>query len=288
MSFAKILVPLTGCARDSITLASAFAAAQPFRAHVLALFVRPDPAEAMPFFGEGVSGSVVQEMADVSKAAVDKLSEDARGMLATAASSAGASIVDKPARAGLVTSSYRELEGNFAHCVTRAAQLSDFVVFGPRLPNEEIKVTEAFESVLLEAGRPVLLAAEIASERFGSRIAIGCDGGVPSAHAVVAALPFLKQAETVELFTIQRGAKSEGYPSEVREYLGLHGIFCTERLIEGGRCAPGEAVLAAAEACRADLLVLGCYGHSRLRQAFIGGVTKHVVNHPVLPIFLVH
>ena len=56
MAYVKILAPLTGGTRDAAVLAAAFAAAAPFKAHVIALFVRPDPAEAMPFFGEGVSG----------------------------------------------------------------------------------------------------------------------------------------------------------------------------------------------------------------------------------------
>jgi hypothetical protein len=71
MAFVKILAPLTGGTRDAVVLASAFAAAKPFRAHVAALFVRPDATEAVPFFGDGVSATVVQEIADAAKVAAD-------------------------------------------------------------------------------------------------------------------------------------------------------------------------------------------------------------------------
>ena len=73
MTIGKILAPLTGGTRDATVLASAFAAAKPFNAHVIALFVRPDPAQAMPFFGEGMSGPMVEEIVDVAKDAADKV-----------------------------------------------------------------------------------------------------------------------------------------------------------------------------------------------------------------------
>ncbi len=67
MAFVKILAPLTGGAHDSEVLTGAISAALPFGAHVAGLFVRPDPALAMPFYGEGMSGIVVQEVMDASK-----------------------------------------------------------------------------------------------------------------------------------------------------------------------------------------------------------------------------
>src|SRR5690348_1784933 len=96
MAIRKIIAPLTGGARDATVLASAFAAAKPFNAHVVALFVRPDPAEAMPFFGEGVSAVVVQEIVEVAKEAANKAAQDARAALQTAAGEAGVDIVEEP------------------------------------------------------------------------------------------------------------------------------------------------------------------------------------------------
>src|SRR5258707_1660005 len=71
MTFVKILAPLTGGSRDIAVLASAFAAAKPFNAHVAALFVRPDSMEAVPFYGESVSTAVMQEIAQASQKASD-------------------------------------------------------------------------------------------------------------------------------------------------------------------------------------------------------------------------
>src|SRR5215469_1642819 len=90
MSFAKILVPVTGAERDVAVLAGAFAAAKLFDAHVEALFVRPDPVEAMPFYGEGMSSGVVQEIMDVSKDAAARASKTARAHLEAAVKAADA------------------------------------------------------------------------------------------------------------------------------------------------------------------------------------------------------
>ena len=288
MCFMKILAPLTGSARDAVVLENAFAAAKPFGSHVVALFVKPDPAEAMPFFGEGVSGPVLQEIVDVAKAATDQAATGAKRSLQLVAAGAGVTQVAAPERAKGVSASWREAQGNFADQLAHQSRLSDLVVFGPLQENDRPGFMEAFEGVLLDAGRPVLLAAKAPSASVGKRIAIGCDGSVASAHAITAALPFLKAADAVELFTVKRGDQGPGICGEVREYLGLHGISCSERSIGSSDKPVGESILQAAAECQPDLLVLGGYAHSRLRQTFFGSVTRHVISHADVPLFLVH
>lgn len=287
MSYAKVLAPLTGGTRDTNVLASAFAAAKPFHAHVVALFVRPDPTEAMPFFGEGVSGVVVQEIIDAAKQAADRAAEGAQATLKAAASEAGVTIIDAPARRDVATVSWREVQGNFADQVTQASRLSDLVVFGPLGADEKPGLSEAFEATLLETGRPVLLTAQVPPKNFARRIAVGWDGSATCARAVTAAMPYLEKAEAVEILTVSQGGPAEGV-SEVTEYLSLHGVSCSERSVEAGQKPIGEVLLESASGTGAGLLVLGGYGHRRLRQMFFGGVTRHVVSHAVLPLFLVH
>ena len=288
MAYKKFLAPLTGGARDASVLASTFAAARPFNAHVVALFVRPDPAEAMPFFGEGVSGSMVQEIVDVAKEAADKASTEARSTLEAAAKDAQADILDKPEYRDALTASFHEERGNFADRVTLASRVADVVVFGPLKEGARAGLTEAFESVLLQSGRPVLLAAHAAPKSFAQRVAVAWDGGIASAHALTAAMPYLARAEAVEFLMVQRTGAEPVDCNEPREYLALHGLSSTKRAIECGQKPIGEALLEGAAAGGADLLVLGGYGHSRLRQLFAGGVTKHVLGHAEMPLFLVH
>jgi nucleotide-binding universal stress UspA family protein len=288
MSFMKILAPLTGGPRDATVLAGAFAAARPFGSHVIALFVRPDPAEAMPFFGEGVSGPVLQEMVDVAKEVTDKAASAAKATLDNAVASAGVERVAAPMRGQGVTVSWREVQGSFADRLGAESRLSDLGVLGPLGEGDRPGLMEAFEAVLLDSGRPVLLATQQATASLRKRIAVGCDGSVASAHAVTAALPFLKVADTVQVFTIRRGDRAAGVCGEVRNYLALHDVSCSERTIDAGARPVGEAILQGAAECRPDLLVLGGYAHSRLRQTFFGSVTKHVISRANVPLFLVH
>jgi nucleotide-binding universal stress UspA family protein len=288
MAYVKILAPLTGSVSDTTVLAGAFAAAAPFKAHVAALFVRPDPAEAMPFFGEGVSGAMAQEIVDTAKEAADKASNDARMALAAAAKDAGAVIIDRPEKRDTISISFREVQGNFADRVTLAGRLSDLVVFGPLKQSDRPGMAEAFEATLLETGRPVVLMGQTATKNFARRIAIGWDGSGACARAMIAAMPYLARADAIELLSIRKPNTECESCGEARDYLALHGLVCQERMIDAGSRGIGEVLLEAASEGGADLLVLGGYGHKSLLQMFTGGVTKHVVTHAELPLFLVH
>ncbi|HUB85074.1 MAG TPA: universal stress protein [Rhizomicrobium sp.] len=287
MAYVKILAPLTGAARDATVLAAAFAAAKPFNAHIVALFVRPDPVEAMPFFGEGVSGVMAQEIVDAAKEAADKASQDARGAIAVVAGQVGAVLTDKPEKRDTVSISLREVDGNFATRVAEASRLSDLVVFGP-LKSDRPGLAEAFEAALLDTGRPVVLTGQTPPANFARRIAIGWDGSGACARAMLAAMPYLARAEAIDLLTIRKPNSECESCDEAREYLSLHGLTCEEKMIDAGTRSVGEVLLEAASQSGAGLLVLGGYGHSRLLQMFSTSVTQHVVAHAQLPLFLVH
>jgi nucleotide-binding universal stress UspA family protein len=242
----------------------------------------------MPFFGEGVSGAVLQEIVDVAKEASDKAVERVTATLNAAAAAAEAEVLAAPAKHNGISASFLELTGNFADRLTQESRLCDLVVFGPLHEGEKAGLMEAFEAVLLDTGRPVLLTAQQPPATLGTRIAIGCDGTVASAHAVTAALPFLKRAESVALFTVKRGEEKAGVCAEVKAYLSLHGVTAMEKRVEPGARPLGEIVLGTALQCGADLLVLGGYAQSRLKQTLFGSVTRHVVSHARLPLFLVH
>jgi nucleotide-binding universal stress UspA family protein len=288
LAIAKVLAPVTGGQRDAAVLANAVAAARPFNAHVMAFFVRPDLSEALAFFSDGVSGMVVEEVVKATQEAGNDAARRVEAAIEAVCASASVKRVEKPGRADEVTVSLREVTGNFGDQVTAAARLSDLIVFGPMREHDQAGLAEAFVQVLVETDRPVLRATAEAPSLFARHVVVGWDGKTAAAQAVTAAIPFLQRAETVTIFNIQRLPLRPEATKDVREYLSLHGVNATERLIDAGNKRIGEALLETASAEGADLLVIGGYGSGRLRESLMGGVTRHVIAHADVAVFMVH
>lgn len=288
MSFVKILAPLTGGARDEAVLASAVSAALPFGAHVVGLFVRPDPALTMPFYGEGVSSIVVQEVMDTARQACDNAAAAAESTLRSFAKAADLVISEACEKRDVPSVSFKQTLGNFADCVAQAARLSDLVVFAAPKEDERAGVTEAIEAALLEVRRPVLLSARAIAPGFESKIAIGWNASVECAQAVSAALPYLRRATQVEILAVEQAGTPCAQCGELTEYLSLHGVTATAREIKAAGKLVADVLLETAAQSGAGLLVLGGYGHSRWRELFVGGITRYAITHADLPLFLVH
>jgi nucleotide-binding universal stress UspA family protein len=296
MSIAKIIAPLTGAKRDSAVLVTAFAAAKLFNAHVLALLVRPDPRLSVPAMGAPLSPQTMQNMINATEEVNQAAAKAARTALEESATAAGAAIVDRLEKRQTITCSWHESEGFFADVVARAARLSDLVVFGPLAMTDGADLNECFVDILTKTDRPVLLSA-IAPAKFAANAAIAWDGGASASHAVMGAMPFLRRAQSVTVLRVGADRKDDGEKyafgrratmAELRDYLALHGVTCAEREFDRGTKNTGEVLLDAALSCGADLLVMGGYGHSHLREAIFGGVTAHIRWHAELPVLMVH
>ena len=131
MAIAKILASVTGGVRDEAVLRYAVAVARPFSAHVVAIFVRPDLAEAIAFFSDGVSGAVIDEVISASRDAAEEAARRVEQTLSAVCTKEGVESVSVPARADRVTLSFHQAQGNLSDQMTQAARLSDIVVFGP-------------------------------------------------------------------------------------------------------------------------------------------------------------
>ncbi len=291
MSIAKIIAPLTGAPRDQAVVAAALATARLFNAHVSALFVHPDPRLSIPYMGVPLSPAVVQEVIEAAEEIHHAAAAQAKAAFSKAVSTSGFSMVDKPQKAAAVTCSYREKEGLFPDVVARAARLADLVVFGPLTATDGPDVAQAFVDTLTRTERPVLLCSQI-PETFANRIAVAWDGSAAAAHAVSASLPFLARARQVDVLHVQDasvdGKEHPAHFPELEEYLALHGIAANcAHVVRAGK-SPGEALLEQAAANKSDLLVMGGYGHSHLRETLFGGVTAHVRWNADLPVLMVH
>jgi nucleotide-binding universal stress UspA family protein len=283
MSYRKILVPVTGTnSADTAALTAAFNLGRQFGAHTQALFVRLDPIRAIPYgyIGSDVSGFSAQYAIEAAQKASDEAQKTATAAFTSAIAKFNIEVEKQPGARNAPTAFLKVVQGDFAEEVERESRLSDVVVFGlnAHVAGRDT-IREGFEAALLSGARPVLFVPSAPAESPGQRIAIAYDGSASAAHAVTAALPFLSRARAVHSFEITAAAGASEPLCELREYLALHGIEAVEHLVDPGPKPTAEALALAAQAQRCDLLVLGGYGHSRIREFVLGGVTRHVLRH---------
>jgi nucleotide-binding universal stress UspA family protein len=145
------------------------------------------------------------------------------------------------------------------------------------------------QDLVFGSGRPVLLLPERAQPGW-ERVVIGWDGGRAAARALAGALPFCRRAAEVRLVTIT-GEKEVGQGpglEAMRRHLQQHGVAAELEEVDAGGWGAGIALLRHAEEKRADLLVAGAFGHSRLREFILGGATRSLIEAPGLPVLLSH
>ena len=140
---------------------------------------------------------------------------------------------------------------------------------------------------IFESGRPVVFVPSNISSVVGSRIMIAWNGSTQAALAVTAALPLLHLAGQVDV--VQAGDVEKSVSAnELALYLALHGIKAQNHAIDIGIQDIGGTLIAAAERFESDLIVMGAYGHSRLRERILGGATRGLLKHSPWPILMMH
>lgn len=175
------------------------------------------------------------------------------------------------------------------------ALFADVVVLGQHDPAQgrETSLPPDFvESVLIGSGRPALVLPYAGDYKaVAETVVIAWKETRESARAVAAALPMLKAARRVHVIAWE----GKGEPPDVRgdrlgldTYLGVHGVTPTWHRQGGEPEAVGELMLSQSFDLDADLLVMGCYGHSRAREFVLGGASRTVLNSMTLPVLMSH
>jgi nucleotide-binding universal stress UspA family protein len=163
------------------------------------------------------------------------------------------------------------------------------------LPVGKVDLTDQWcaEAVIFESGRPVLVIPNqpVRPGKFqlGS-VVVAFDFSRAASRALADALPVLKHAKQVTLLTVEN-EKAIGRrhgPAELKAHLTRHDIDAEIASVDAGGKRIGEVLTSYAATRQADLLVMGAYGHSRMREFVLGGATKSLLSQPPLPILLSH
>jgi nucleotide-binding universal stress UspA family protein len=187
-----------------------------------------------------------------------------------------------------IGASFHSHEGVPEELITEEARLSDLAVFDLSAKSKDLEMRAVMESALLNAGRPLLLVPNEAAPVVGAKIAIGWDGGAAAANAVLSAVPLLKRADEIEILSITTDQPNTVHTDRVCDYLRLQGQTAVARSINQGSRDTAEVLVEAAQSSGAGLLVIGGYGHSRLREFVLGGVTRYVFANAAMPVFMAH
>ena len=190
---------------------------------------------------------------------------------------------------------WRETVGLADRTVTLHGRYADLIVLGQSDPAAAPFGASpgVAEHVPLSAGRPCLILPYAGHfPTLGRRVLVAWDGGREAARAVADALPLLRRAQQVTIVTIgdrvQGGGAADQSAAALAAHLARHGMAVTVRNDGGGTIAVPDLLLSLAADLSTDLLVMGAYGHNRLRELIMGGVTRAILDHMTLPVLMSH
>ena len=284
MPIRKLLLPLTGTAAGEAALTTALTVARMWDAHLTALHVRVDSRDVAPLAGEGLSGAMIEEMMSATEKESTVRSDAVRAMFDRFVAAHGVTVTEPLSRGA--TANFASVTGREEDLVAQLARLADLTVVPHPEAGDDVSSSDALHAVLFDSGRPVLIAPQKAGQTIGTRICVAWNGTAESAAAVHSAIPWMQRAEAVRVLSADEYQRRGPGAADLLGYLALHGIRPEIAQFRPMDRDVGRGMLAAAREFGADLLAMGAYSHSRLRQLILGGVTRHVLENAALPVMM--
>jgi len=286
MAVRRILVPIRGDGKGENVLDHALALGRPFNAHIEVVQCRPGTKDLIPF---GVSVPAIlrkqieesgEELAGEEEARITKLFHEyaARHNLP---------LIEIGAKhpSDKMSATWRVERGKQANMVSLRGRLADVIAVAK--PDRERNLgRNTLEAALMNTGSLVMMCPMETPGRIGAHVAIAWNGSRESARAIALAMPVLRSAEKITIMTI-KGEKLELDGTAVLGYFSDHDLAAEHVEIPAGD-GVGAALLAGARTAGADSLLMGAYGNSRGKELVFGGVTRYVVEHATMPVFMAH
>jgi nucleotide-binding universal stress UspA family protein len=278
MSYKSIIVFLDNSERCMQRLDFALNMALTHQAHLTGLYMAYEPSYPLvPDAGFERLAIELEEFATIKKRQIEQKFRD------------GA------AKAGIAAFDWRAFSGNETALATAQVRTADLAIVGQRDPeDDETFVAEGFpELIVLGGARPTLfLPYAGALPKSFKTVMVAWNGGRESGRAIADALPLLARAEKVVVSTVVTApdtGEAEELPGvDIAAYLSRHGVKAEITRSTGIDIDAGEWLLSQAADLGADLLVMGAYGHARLREFVLGGVTRTLLKSMSIPVLMSH
>jgi nucleotide-binding universal stress UspA family protein len=262
MAIKHILVPVSGSKEaDEARLSEAIALARSTGADIAALHVRTRPT----IYPVGPGGDMPIAVIEEQEREIEERARSSEATVLTMAEESGMDI------------EWRCEEGDIASVVGTHARYSDLVVASPDLSRD----------LVFESGAPVLAFPQAAAPNMPKHALIAWNGSRESARAVHDVLPLIENIAQVDVVVIDP-KEGQAIGADLARSLRRHGIAVEVRERQSEKRDIGELLLEEARISGADLLVMGAYGHSRLREWVFGGATETALEEAAIPVLLSH
>lgn len=280
MSYRTILVHVNDERRCDRLLEQATVLADRFEAHLIGIFVAPQPLIYPEWPGAGL-GEVIEQIRREHAATAERLRAKFNAATASLA---------RPAEWRFEQSLMAGVAGDVIAC----GRSTDLIIASQTDPDWHMSSDmDVPDRLAIESGRPVLVIPNnVKLPTSARRITVGWNDKREAARAVFDALPLLKKAESVNVVWVSPtvGGYDEGdLPgSELCRTLARHGVKCEASWAQATDTGAGTELLRQAKAYGSELLVMGAYGHSRIREFVLGGASRHVFAKAGIPVLMSH
>jgi nucleotide-binding universal stress UspA family protein len=275
MTYKTLLVHLSNAPDHLARLDTALEFARGFGAHLVALYVTTPVGMPAAIVGRGASSAYIAEATAIA--------EEKAAALA-------AEFGDHCRRYG-IAGEWRTESGDHLDILKSHALYADLAIVGRQAPEtiEDHVRLHMPEQLPLFTGCPVLVLPPGDKVWALPRCAlVGWKESVPSQRAVQAALPLLQGAREIYLLTCDEKDRRTAIAQAAITYLARHGLKLEADNEAGGDAMAGEVLVQRAADRGADLIVMGAWGHSRLRELVLGGATRYVLQHASIPLLMAH
>lgn len=236
-----------------------------------------------PILPGSVMGGIPPEFIESQRRETDKAVQAALSRFDQTAKRTGISFETYTLRASM---------GEASGMLGRLARRFDLAVCGQQDPGQATAANELMaEALLFESGRPVVMVPYIQKGPLKlDRIMLCWDGGRAATRAIADSLPLLKKAKQVDIVIAasKRGKDDEVPGADLGQHLARHGLKVDVKRLTASDIDVTSTLLSYAADSGADMIVMGGYGHSRLREFILGGVTRGILSSMTVPVLMSH
>lgn len=289
MTIKTLLAPITGDKADVRVLDTALAMAQFTGAHIHVLYLHRDPSEVVATpMGYGMSATMVEPLIDAAEKQAEKALHQACVTYEKWKTKNRIEEAITLAPSKRVTAEFTQAIGRPSERLSKAGRIADLICC--LRPTDQVSVdwSGMVETALIETGKPILLAPTKKQMQPVKSIAIGWNGSQEAARAVSYAMPLLEVVEHVTVISCIGNDLSKLDVGAFTDSLRWHGINATAKILTPNNTNVSKRLQTAARKAEAQLIVIGGYSHSRLREFIFGGVTDDFMKDGDLPVLMAH